>query len=104
MLQLTNRDYAHFYFEDFDLDAQLIAIRGALAAARSAASQETDEIEALAKRANEIGSDHLVGMWTDEVHASVYHDAARSAAAVGMLAPFIAVSYTHLTLPTKRIV
>ena len=89
MLQLTNRDYAHFYFEDFELDAQLIAIRGALAAARSAASQETDEIEALAKRANEIGSDHLVGMWTDEVHASVYHDAARSAAAVGMLAPFI---------------
>ena len=42
MFQLTNRDYAHFYFEDFDLDAQLIAIRGSLAAARSAASQETD--------------------------------------------------------------
>lgn len=89
MFQLTNRDYAHFYFEEFDLDAQLIAIRGALAAARTAATQQSDEIERLAQRAKEIGSDHLVGMWTDEVHTSVYHDAARSAAAVGMLAPFV---------------
>jgi hypothetical protein len=89
MFELTNRDYAHFYFEDFDLDAQLIAIRGALASARSATKQQTGEIERLAARAKEIGSDHLVGMWTDEVHSSVYHDAARSAAAVGMLAPFV---------------
>ena len=41
MLQLTNRDYAHFYFEDFDLDAQLIAIRGALAAARNRSACQT---------------------------------------------------------------
>lgn len=89
MIELTNRDYAHFYFDDYDLDAQLIAIRGALDAARAIEKQQTDEIKALAERAKAIGSEHLVGMWTDELHASVYHDAARSAAAVGMLAPFV---------------
>ena len=29
--ELTDRDYAHFHFEDVDLEAQLLAIRAALA-------------------------------------------------------------------------
>lgn len=35
-------------------------------------------------------------MWTDAVHTSVYHDAARSAAAVGMLAPFVENLFTGI--------
>lgn len=95
-MHLTDREYAHYYFEDYDLDAQLIAIRAFLSASRAAANSQMDEINALARRAKEIGSDHLVGMWTDELHTSVYHDAARSAAAVGMLAPFVENLFTGI--------
>lgn len=93
---LSNRDYAHYYFTAYDLDAQLIAIRAFLSASRTMEREQADEIEALAQRAREVGSDHMVGIWTDEVHASVYHDAARSAAAVGMLAPFVENLFTGL--------
>ncbi|OYW46421.1 MAG: hypothetical protein B7Z08_01050 [Sphingomonadales bacterium 32-68-7] len=96
MLELDNRDYAHFYFDDYDLEAQLIAIRAFLGTARSVEADETAEIEALAERAKKAGSEHLVGMWTDAVHTSVYHDAARSAAAVGMLAPFVENLFTGI--------
>jgi len=89
MLQLEASDYAHFYFDDYDLEAQLIAIRGFLSQSRDFEDEEGKEIKALAKRAEEIGSEHVVGMYTDTVHASVYSGAARSAAAVGMLAPFV---------------
>jgi hypothetical protein len=96
MISLTDREYAHFYFQDYDLDAQMIAIRGFLSASRLAERSQTEEIEALARRAKEIGSDHLVGMWTEELHSSVYHDAARSAAAVGILAPFVENLFTGI--------
>ena len=96
MIHLTDREYAHYYFEDYDLDAQLIAIRAFLSASRKAETSQTDEIDALARRAKEIGSEHLIGMWTDELHTSVYHDAARSAAAVGMLAPFVENLFTGI--------
>ena len=54
------------------------------------------EIEALAERAKQAETDHFAGMWADAVHASVYHDAARSAAAVGMLAPFVENLFTGI--------
>lgn len=91
---LTDRENAHFYFEDYDLDAQLIAIRGFLARAREVEDSETEEIKRLAARAEEVGSEHLIGTWTDAAHATVYSDAARSAAAVGMLAPFVENLFT----------
>ncbi|GGA01603.1 hypothetical protein GCM10019071_35290 [Sphingobium fuliginis] len=93
---LTNRDWAHFYFDDYDLEAQLIAIRAFLATSREAEAGQRVEIEALANRAKVAQSEHLGGMWTDAVHASVYHDAARSAAAVGMLAPFVENLFTGI--------
>ncbi|VVT10229.1 conserved hypothetical protein [Sphingomonas sp. EC-HK361] len=96
MLQLDDRDYAHFYFDDYDLEAQLIAIRNFLARSSEDERQEDKDIKALARRAEEIGSDHLVGMYTDSVHASVYSGAARSAAAVGMLAPFVENLFTGI--------
>ena len=96
MFELTDRDWAHFYFEDYDLEAQLIAVRAFLAASREAEVGQRAEIEALADRAKSAQSEHLDGMWTDAVHASVYHDAARSAAAVGMLAPFVENLFTGI--------
>lgn len=90
--ELSDRDYAHFYFEEIDLEAQLLAIRAALARQAKADATLSDEIIALAARAQaarDEAGDHLVGRWTDEVHGSVYQDAAHSAAAVGMLAPLI---------------
>ena len=96
MFELTDRDWAHYYFKDYDLDAQLIAIRAFLAASREAEAGQRAEIEALAERAKLAESQHLVGMWTDAVHASVYHDAARSAAAVGKLAPFVENLFTGI--------
>lgn len=96
MFELTNRDWAHYYFEDYDLEAQLIAIRSFLAASQQAEAGQKAEIEALAERAKRAESEHLEGMWTDAVHASVYHDAARSAAAVGMLAPFVENLFTGI--------
>lgn len=96
MFELTDRDWAHFYFEDYDLEAQLIAIRAFLALSRQAEAGQTAEIKSLAERAEMARSEHVVGMWTDALHASVYHDAARSAAAVGMLAPFVENLFTGI--------
>lgn len=96
MFELTDRDWAHFYFEDYDLEAQLIAIRSFLAMSREAAAGQSAEIEALANRASSARIAHIEGMWTDALHASVYHDAARSAAAVGMLAPFVENLFTGI--------
>jgi hypothetical protein len=96
MMNLTDSDYAHFFFNDYDLEAQLIAIHGFLDRSREHEDEEAAEIKALARRAEDIGSEHLVGMYTDTVHASVYSDAARSAAAVGMLAPFVENLFTGI--------
>lgn len=96
MFELTDRDWAHYYFEDYDLEAQLIAIKAFLAASKDAEVGQAAEIKALAERAEQARSEHVVGMWTDALHALVYHDAARSAAAVGMLAPFVENLFTGL--------
>jgi hypothetical protein len=96
MYEPTDRDWAHYYFDDYDLDAQMIAIPAFLASSRESAAGQEAEIKALAERAKLAASDHLVGMWTDAIHASVYHDAARSAAAVGMLAPFVENLFTGI--------
>lgn len=96
MFELTDRDWAHYYFEDYDLEAQLIAIKALLAASISSEAGQAAEIKGLAERAKQARSEHVEGMWADAVHASVYHDAARSAAAVGMLAPFVENLFTGI--------
>src|SRR5689334_3164219 len=97
MITLDNRDYGLFYFdENYELEAQLAAIRGALAAGRDAARRQSEEIERIADKAKASGDQHLVDIWTDECHASVFQDAARSAAAVGMLAPFVENMFTRI--------
>jgi hypothetical protein len=96
MIDLSNRDWAHYYFEEYDLEAQLIAIRAFLRSSREAEAAQRAEIEALTARAKVASSEQLVGMWTDALHASVYQKAARSAAAVGMLAPFVENLFTGI--------
>jgi hypothetical protein len=96
MVELSNRDWAHYYFEEYDLEAQLIAIRSFLRSSRKAGAAQQAEIKALTERAKLARSEHLVGMWTDALHDSVYHDAARSAAAAGMLAPFVENLFTGI--------
>jgi hypothetical protein len=95
-MKLQNSDYAHFFFDDYDLEAQLIAIHGFLDRSGEHEDEEAAQIKALARRAEEIGSDNLVGMYTDTIHSSVYSGAARSAAAVGMLAPFVENLFTGI--------
>jgi hypothetical protein len=89
---LEPRDYLYALALDFDIDAQLIAIRGLLTRNRKAArdlAEEIEQIEAHTQRLRGIPHDRAVDAWVDHLHHSVYQDAALSMAAVGMLAPVI---------------
>lgn len=89
---LSDRDYAHFALPHIDLDAQLRAIRSLLSRNRTADEALTKEIQELGDRARTAtgaNSWRLVDDHVDLMHGSVYHDAANSMAAVGMLAPMI---------------
>src|SRR3546814_18640002 len=97
MFELTDRDWAHFYFEEYDLEAQLIAISAFLASSREAETGQTAEIKTLAERAAKTRSEHVTGMRAAAHHASVYHNAARRAAPVRMLAPFAENPFTGLS-------
>jgi hypothetical protein len=91
MPELSARDYVYCLVGDFDIDAQLAAIKGLLQRNREAEQAHAAEIQKAEEHARK-----LTGMWNqlgvDEtmslMHASVYQDAAHSMAAVGMLAPF----------------
>ena len=96
MATLSNRDYAHFLFEDYDVDAQLLAIRAALATSRRAEQEQSAEIDTIAQLAQETDGARIEDQWVDALHGSVYDDAARSAAAIGMLAPFVENLFTGI--------
>lgn len=89
---LTDRDYAVVLLDDIDLEAQLLAVRSILQQHAKADAQLVEEIEALAKRAEEASGEyhmHLTNSWVDHLHGSVFQDAAHSMAAIGMLAPML---------------
>lgn len=89
---LTNRDYAVLLLDGIDLEAQLLAVRSLLRRHANADAQLQSEIEELAKRAREAQGEygmHLTDSWVDEMHGSVFQDAAHSMAAIGMLAPLV---------------
>ncbi|MER9838232.1 hypothetical protein NKJ28_25115 [Mesorhizobium sp. M0145] len=93
--EISNRDHALFLIAERDLEAQLVAIKGALRRNQNldeAVSASIRELEAYI-RSYSGGDDeyqmHLEGQWVDTLHDSVFQDAAHSMAAVGMLAPFI---------------
>lgn len=89
---LTNRDEAFLLLGELDLEAQLLAVRSLLRRNAQADAQLAQEIDALAKRAEEASGDyglHLTNHWVDQLHGSVFQDAANSMAAIGMLAPML---------------
>ncbi|MFC5343575.1 hypothetical protein ACETK8_10085 [Brevundimonas staleyi] len=92
MFELTDRDYASYALPDIDLEAQLLAVRSLLSRNRTADEALIEEISRLGKQAQAAtgpNSWHLVDHHVDLLHGSVYHDAANSMSAVGMLAPMI---------------
>jgi hypothetical protein len=93
--KLSHRDHALFLIGERDLDAQLIAIRGALRRNREAEKQVVEDIKSLDAhiRACAGGDEeyqmHMEDQWVDKLHGTVFQDAAHSMSAVGMLAPFV---------------
>jgi len=90
--EITNRDRALFLIEEYDLEAQLLAIKGLLK--RNSESDKTleGEIKALGaeiRRHTDEYANCLQDSWIDQLHSSVFQDAAHSMSAVGMLAPFV---------------
>lgn len=100
----TGREYAAtiLYEGDTsgcDIDAQFAAIRGLLGTLEQAESsaaeklrQEQDKVSVLTGPVRDRADDYLVECYQN----SVYDDAARSMAAVSMLAPFIEMLFTRL--------
>jgi hypothetical protein len=77
---------------DFDIDAQLAAIRILLrqnVEAQTALGDEIARIESKARTLTGAQNERAVDASVDLIHHSVYQAAAHSMAAVGMLAPFV---------------
>jgi len=90
--EFSDRTAAALVLRDLDYDSQLAAIHSALREHRKADKvlrDELAEIEEQAKRTSGIRNEYAVDAWVDRVHSSVYEGAARSMAAVGMLAPMM---------------
>jgi hypothetical protein len=92
MPDLDNRSAACLVLSDLDYDSQLAAIHFELRRHRQADEafeKEIAEIDQIAKKTSGIRNQRAVDEWVDRVHRSVYEDAARSMAAIGMLAPMM---------------
>lgn len=95
LFKVTNRDRALFLIAELNLEAQLVAIKGAIKRNRredAVVSRKIGELEehirACANRDQGLQM-QLEDCWVDAMHDSVFQDATYSMAAVGMLAPFI---------------
>ena len=93
MFDLDNRTRGQLVFSSVDLESQLEAIRSILRR-NARASNEHDslvvELNDSAKNApNSEHGAHLIDRAVDAFHMGIFHDAANSMAAVGMLAPLI---------------
>lgn len=93
--EIEPRDHTLALLDEFDIEAQLIAIRALLNRNRDDEARTREDIQQLDRYIrNAIHRDpeyqaHLEGQWADELHSSVFQDAAHSMASVGMLAPFV---------------
>ena len=86
------RDYILALDMDFNIDAQLMAIRGLLHRNRKEDQKiknEIEQIEEHARRLKGIHAEWAIDDWADRIHHSAYQDAAHSMSALGMLAPLI---------------
>lgn len=85
-------DYIYALDVDFDIDAQLMAIRGLLHRNRKEDQKikgEIKQIEEHTRRLKGIHAEWAIDDWVDRIHHSAYQDAAHSMSALGMLAPLI---------------
>lgn len=92
MLVLGAHSAASLVLSDLDYESQLAAIHYALKGHREADEafkREIAEIEEIARKTSGMRNEQAVHEWVDRLHRSVYEDAARSMAAIGMLAPMM---------------
>ena len=85
-------EYIHFPLEEFNYDAQLVAIHGLLHRQERADQELSDRIkkaDEVARRTRGRTNDDAVDVWVELAEMSCYQDAAHSMAAVGMIAPLI---------------
>lgn len=95
--ELSDRDYGLFVLRDFDIEAQLIAIRDLLRRNEEADERVDQKISEYAEQMNAANGEQeyfLDLLYVDECHSSVFQDAAHSLAAAGMLAPLIEGYFT----------
>lgn len=90
--EFTSRDRALVLIEEYDLEAQLLVIKGLVK--RNSESDKTLEAEikvldAEIRRHTDDYADFLQDSWIEHLHSSVFQDAAHSMSTVGMLAPFV---------------
>lgn len=85
-------EYIHFPLEDFNYDAQLVAIHDLLHRQERADQELSDRIrkaDEVVRRTRDRANYHAVDFWVELAQMSCDQDAAHSMAAVGMLAPLI---------------
>jgi hypothetical protein len=97
--QLSDRERGYLFLEDIDLEAQLAAVRSLLRRNHQADAELKNEIDQLAAEVKAASEDQawiVEDMWIGQMEHSVYHDAANSMAAVGMLAPMFEALFANL--------
>ena len=90
--ELTDRDRALILMYEYDLGAQLLAIKDVLHRNRKSDEALAAQIKSLDAAIGESTSEdagQLEDWRIDRLHSSVFQDAAHSMSAVGMLAPFM---------------
>lgn len=100
----TDRQYAALILYDghtsgCNIDAQFDAIRGLFASLEQAETSAAEKLSEQQKKVSEStgpARDHADDCLNDSYHSLVYEDAARSMAAISMLAPFIEMLFTRL--------
>ena len=90
--EITNRERALFLIGEYDLEAQLLAIRSLVkrnSESDKALAEEIKALEADIREHSNDYADYLQDSRIEHLYGSVFQDAAHSMSAVGMLAPFV---------------
>ena len=90
--EVSKRERALFLIHEYDLEAQLLAIKDVVRRNRQSDEVLAAQIKALDAEICKSRDEYVYQLqdcWIDELHNSVFQDAAHSMSAVGMLAPFV---------------
>lgn len=90
-----NRDAAGLVMPHLDYESQLIAILELLRHQHQAEREIDARIDALSSFAKRTGDQDAIDLWAAHMSQHVYHAAAHSMAAVGMIAPFVESMFRH---------